>query len=257
MTIDRAAYALEFDESFDSATLDESRWMPEFLPHWTTADRAAARFDIADSQLRLRIDEDQPDWAPEYDGTLRVSNLQTGTRSGAVGGADGQHRFRPGLVVRSAHPERRLYLPRYGLIEARAKALADPTSMVALWLIGFEDEPADSGEICLFEIFGNEVDPGRALVGMGVHPHHDPRIQDDFRKIPLDGNATDFHTYSVEWMPGRLTFSIDDATVLELDQAPDYPLQLMLGIFELDVPRAGTYPKEFFVDFVRGYRRTA
>ena len=41
--------------------------------------------------------------------------------------------------------------------------------MVALWMIGFEDEPERSGEICIVEIFGRDVAAGPRAVGMGIH----------------------------------------------------------------------------------------
>ncbi len=36
----------------------------------------------------------------------------------------------------------------------------------------------------------------------------------------------------MDWRPGSLVFSVDGAVVRELAQAPDYPVQLMLGVFE-------------------------
>lgn len=44
--LDRSAYALEFDERFDDGLLD--RWVPHYLPHWTTPDRSAARYELGD-----------------------------------------------------------------------------------------------------------------------------------------------------------------------------------------------------------------
>ena len=61
-------------------------WMPHYLPHWTTPDRSAARYDTSQQGLRVRIDADQLDWRPE-DRPLRVSNIQTGNYSGPVGQA--------------------------------------------------------------------------------------------------------------------------------------------------------------------------
>jgi len=96
--LDRDAYVLELDERFTSKRLDASRWVPHYLPHWTTPERSAARFDMGNGLLRLRIDLDQPEWR-EADGGMRVSNLQTGTWSGPLGSARGQHRPRqPGRV---------------------------------------------------------------------------------------------------------------------------------------------------------------
>ena len=51
-------------------------------------------------------------------------------------------------------------------------------------MIGYEDEPDRSAEICVFEIFGRDVRRDGAAVGMGVHPFGDPRITDDFRAAP-------------------------------------------------------------------------
>ena len=51
-------------------------------------------------------------------------------------------------------------------------------------MVGIEDEPQRSAEVCVFEVFGDalEVRDGRptAAVGMGVHPFRDPAIADDF-----------------------------------------------------------------------------
>ena len=80
------------------------------------------------------------------------------------------------VVVREEQPAERLHTPRYGIIETRLRASADPRCMIALWMIGYEDRPERSGEICVFEIFGRDVASGRAGVGMGVHPHHDVPI---------------------------------------------------------------------------------
>jgi hypothetical protein len=45
---------------------------------------------------------------------------------------------------------------------------------------GYEEEPHRSAEICVCEIFGRDVTPDRASVGMGVHPFGDPLIVDEF-----------------------------------------------------------------------------
>jgi hypothetical protein len=57
--------------------------------------------------------------------------------------------------------------------------------MVALWMIGFEDRPERSAEICICEIFGAEAAPDRASVGVGIHPFGDPAIVDDFEKVAV------------------------------------------------------------------------
>ena len=245
MILDRSPFELEFDGS------TPENWLPFYLPQWSSRERTATR--VSFNPLELRIDEDQLPWAPEYDGGLRVSNLQTGVRSGPVGSDSGQHPFREGLIVREHQPEQRIYTPHFGLIEARVSAVADPNCMVALWMIGFEDAPNRSGEICIFEIFGNEVQAGSAaIVGLGVHPFRDPSLEDDFARIPLIADVRQPHTYSAVWHPGGVEFYIDDTRVFETSQSPDYPMQLMLNIYEGEP--GGAYPKRFPIEFVRGYR---
>jgi Glycosyl hydrolases family 16 len=252
-------YELEFEDTFAGDALDERRWIPHYLPHWSTWERSAARYEVGGGRLRLLIEANQEPWCPELDGPLRVSSLQTGVFSGPVGSAAGQHRFNPAAVVRQGGLDRRLYTPRYGRMELRAKATDDPRCMVALWLIGVEDEPARSAEICVCEIFGRDVLPDRATVGVGVHPFGDPAIVDDFSRVTVPIDAREFHVYAAEWTPDRVRFLVNGAVVEAVDQSPAYPMQLMLSIYELadegDGPRAERdYPKELVVDNVRGYR---
>ena len=249
---------LEFEDTFDGPELDRARWLPWYLPQWSSRERAAARYEVGGGRLRLLVTADQEPWCPELDGEVRVSSLQTGVFSGPAGSTVGQHRFHPDAVVREEQPAERLYTPRYGRIELRARFSDDPATMAALWLIGFEDEPKRSAEICVCEIFGRDVRPGRAAVGMGVHPFGDPRIRDEFSRVEVPVDVREPHAYAARWTPGRVEFSVDGERMKTVEQAPDYPMQLMLGLYEFPEPgaerRPAAYPKEFAVESVRGYR---
>jgi hypothetical protein len=246
---------LEFEDTFEDRVLSQERWLPYYLPHWSSRERSAARYRIADGVLRLRIEADQQPWCPELDGDMRVSSIQTGAYAGPVGTTIGQHRFSPEARVREAQPNVRLYTPRYGRIELRATASDDPSVMAALWMIGYEDEPERSAEICVCEIFGRDVGPDEAKVGMGLHPFGDPHIVDDFTRLTLPIDAREFHVYAANWTPSGVEFSVDGERVKSVAQAPDYPMQLMLSIYEFPHPEAmRPYPKEFVVDYVRGFR---
>lgn len=258
-SLDRARYALEVEDTFDRATLDPRLWMPFYLPHWSSRKASAARYEVGGGALRLRIETEQQPWAPDLDGYLRVSSLQTGAFSGPVGSSAGQLQFRQGLLVREAQTSVALYTPRYGLFEMRARAIDDPANMVALWMIGFEDAPERSAEICIAEIFGRDVGPDRARVGMGVHPWADPSIADEFaaESIPID--ARDAHWYAAEWTPDHVAFYVDERLVKVVHQSPSYPMQFMLNIYEFaDGPEPPSppdrYPKEFVVECFRGHR---
>lgn len=256
-------YELEFAEDFAGGGLARDRWVPAHLPHWSSRRQGAARYVLRDGRLVLQITEDQEPWCPEFDGGTRVSSLQTGVYAGPPGSTVGQHRFNPRAVVREPQAETRLYTPQYGFFEVRLKALADPRAMVAFWMIGFEDAPERSGEICICEIFGRDVGPDAARVGMGVHPFGDPALEDDFTAVALQLDAREFHVYAGEWTPTHVAFYVDGTLVKMVDQSPAYPMQLMLGLYEFPDEEAsepleapGRYPKEVEVDYVRGYRRT-
>jgi Glycosyl hydrolases family 16 len=202
---------------------------------------------------------DQQPWCPEWDGDIRVSSLQTALFAGPLGSAVGQHRFHPEALVREAQENVRLYTPQYGRVELRAKAIDDPHAMVALWMIGYGDEPERTGEICICEIFGRDVGVDQAAVGMGLHPFGDPDIVDDFAAVPLPIDAREFHVYAAEWDSEQVAFFVDGELVRTVGQSPAYPMQLMLDIYDFP-PAEGEaptgYPKDFVVDYVRGYRLT-
>jgi hypothetical protein len=89
----------------------------------------------------------------------------------------------------------------------------------------------------------------------------DPRISEEFGAERVAIYAREFHVYAVEWTPEHVAFSIDGEHVKRVGQSPSYPMQLMLGFYEFpeddawDRTITGAYPKEFVVDYVRGYRR--
>ena len=51
-------YDLEFKDKFDDV-LDERRWVPHYLPQWSSRERSAARYEVGGGHLRLLIEADQ------------------------------------------------------------------------------------------------------------------------------------------------------------------------------------------------------
>ncbi|WP_411374126.1 glycoside hydrolase family 16 protein [Arthrobacter sp. MPF02] len=248
-----------FDERFVGPTLTEDIWVDHYLPHWTVPARSRARYDFPGDGIRLRIDADQPAWRTA-DGPMRVSNLQTGTFSGPAGSVLGTHRHRTdGLHVVTPQPTRRLWTPSAGEVEVRVSATADPTCMVGIWLVGFEQSgPDDSGELCIAELFGDKISLGGSTVRVGIKAHHDPRLRNDVRDVPLPIDATQRHSYGVRWSEDGAEFSVDGQVIMTTTQRLDYEQQLMIGLFEF--PRTEhrdrqQYPKAALVHSAVG--RTA
>ncbi len=254
-------FELEFEDTFASDSLDTQKWIPNYLPHWSTWDRAAARYTIADSQLHLEIEKTQPPWCPDLDGNLKVSSIQTALYAGERDTSIGQHQFDPSATVRNGPHDIRLYTPQYGRFEVRCTASGDPRLMVAFWMIGLGDTPRHSGEILICEIFGTDVGANYAAVGLGVRRHQDGTLVDAFEKVRVPIDVHDLHDYAAEWTPEGVEFFIDGASVKVVEQSIAYPMQFMLGIYEFPTipaaphhPHSDQYPKRFTVDSIRGYR---
>ena len=159
-------------------------------------------------------------------------------------------------VVHEAQRPERLYTPRHGVFALRARMPDDPATMAALWMIGYEDRPERSAEICICEVFGRDVDAGGAGVGMGVHPFGDPSIVDDFERVRLQIDVRESHEYAAEWAAGHVAFFVDGRELRRVEQSPGYQMQLMLGIYEFGEQREepGRYPLRFVVEELRAYR---
>lgn len=249
-------YETLVDDRFDSGALDRSVWIPYYLPQWAGRERSLARYRVDDGRLELFVSQDQPRWIEDIEGDLRVSSLQTGCFAGPVGSTIGQHRTHDALTVVEEQPTQRLVTPQFAAIELRARWEPVAGQMVALWMIGFEDEPERSSEICVCEIFGDEAGHDRALVGMGVHPFNDPDLVDAFDKHDAEIDISEWHDYAAIWTADDVTFFIDGHPVEHVAQSPQYPMQLMLNTYDFEPPGPDRPATPFQVDRVRVLERS-
>ncbi|MCA2212654.1 glycoside hydrolase family 16 protein [Jidongwangia harbinensis] len=248
-----------FEEQFTADDLDPAVWVPYYLPHWSSRAQSAATYTVTGGELRLSIPPSQGLWAEGIHPTpLRVSCVQTANFSGPVGSTIGGQPFLPDQVVREEQPTFWGYTPRYGHIEARMRGVVSPRSMVAFWMSGIEDRPHRSGEICVMEVFGDAVRDGSVDVGIGLHRFRDPALTEEWSTVPLDLDIAEFHTYGVDWRPGSLEFTVDGTVVRRIGQAPDYPVQLEIGVFDFpdkaDPDAATVEVPELIVSHVIGRR---
>ena len=243
--------APDIDDDF-SAGFSEQHWIPHYLPHWTTPDRSESRYRLTPEGIELRIEADQLDWRPE-DAPLRVSNLQTGTFSGPVGSVRGTHRHRDnGLFVRTETPKRLLFAPSRGRVDITVTASRHAGCMLAAWLVGTEHlSPADSGEICIFEIDADAIGT-TTTARSGIKAHHDRRLSTDMAEVTVALDASRPHTWTAIWGDGETTIGCEGFVVRRMPQAPDYPLFLMIDLFEIGAP-SGPYPKSATVHRVRAW----
>jgi hypothetical protein len=223
-----------FRDEFDADNLDLTVWDPHYLPHWGTLAATAAHYDLTDGCLRLSIPVDHPLWCPDQHETpLRTSGIASGAHSGPVGSSIGGQPFLEGQTVREEQPRLEGWLPRRGEVAVRCRMEISHRSMAAVWLSGFEETPEQSGEICLVEVFGKDLEPGRsAEVGMGIKKLHDPELVQDFAapRVPID--VAGWHEYAVRWDDDEAVFSVDGERVRTCRNPPTYPLQVMVAVFD-------------------------
>jgi hypothetical protein len=249
---------MDFAEEFDGPALDTDVWVPHYLPQWSSRAESAATYAVEGSELRLTIPPQQGLWcAGVHEPPLRVSGIQSGVFSGAVGSTFGQQPFRDGLTVSEEQPAQWGWTPELGRIEIRARMDLSPRSMASVWMVGLEDRPERCGEICVFEVFGKAVGEGTAAVGAGIKAFRDPNLTQEFSAPTLSLDVTEPHSYGCDWRPGEVDFTIDGEVVRTVRQAPDYPMQMEIAVFDFP-EKAGAAPENhtplLAIDWVRHAR---
>jgi beta-glucanase (GH16 family) len=136
----------------------------------------------------------------------------------------------------------------------RARMVISPRSMAAWWMVGLEDRPERCAEICVVEVFGSAVEPGRsAEVGMGLKEFRDPNVKRDFAAPRLPIDVAEFHDYAVDWTAERAEFFVDGEPIRTCLRPPAYPMQMMVAVFDFpDRSGADAQPvPQLIVDHLR------
>jgi len=258
---EKEGYRLVFEDDFNNPKLNLKNWIPYYLPQWSSREKSKPNYEIKNGNLILKITENQQPWCPEFNGNVKCSSIQTGIFAGKLGSNIGQHKFfNPDkCVVREEQQNSHTFLPQYGFFEIRAKSLNTSSNVVSLWMIGYEDQPDRSAELCVFEVKGWNVEKNKAKIGFGIHKFNDPTLKEAFYEEDFEIDVTQFHTYAAEWTPEKVVFYIDGKATKTIGQAPQYPMQFMLGVYEIpDLLKKEVqekYPKKFVVEYVRAYQK--
>lgn len=259
--VDKPGYRLIFQDEFDGETLDDSRWVPQYLSSWAQKPELAEPTYIMENGLmRLQIFAETQPWCPEYDGETVVSGFTTGDRN-ALHNWNGTNAVRNPVEMQATH------LNQYGYYEIRAKGQSGSARHAAWWLLGFEDVPDESAEIGIFEILGNNSHK----VPVNFHAWNDPDAPDgggfSYTNRQMDFHE-EFHIYGFNWIegggqgeaPDKMEFYVDGVKTGERNVNIDYPV---LQLFSLYEKRAGgwtgiwlpkPYPNTFDIDYVRVYK---
>lgn len=252
---EKPGWTLVFQEEFNDAVLNPSKFSDSYMPHWTSQEQSLAHYDVTNGILSLRIDKDTqgPWWA--FDDVQKISSIQTGMR-------DGLHNFWDTCTITDHHRAVRNFETRYGYFELRARVPDDSGLHSAWWMIGTEAKSDETAEVDIFEICGPDINTDQSRVRVSVHPWNDAGLSEQsLDYYPACDVSQDFHVYGFEWQPEGMKFYFDGNLVKETSQSPDYKMITFLGIYENDSPLwSGTpdynsdYPKRFEIDYFRVYK---
>lgn len=239
--LDKPGWSLVFHEEFEGPVLNPSTFSPYGISHWKPKEEALADYEFKDSCIVLRLsDENQ-----------HISAITTGMR-------DGMHRYSDQLRI--DHHDRAVMnlVTQYGYFELRAKVAKGSGLNSAWWMIGFENEKEQNAEVDIFELLGKDTH----LLNTTLHALRDSKLE--YAHIPYQTAvdlSEDFHTYGLEWDETGMKFYLDHELYWQINQSPNYPMATLLQINdgnggwigELD--ESVPYPKEFYIDYFRVYKR--
>jgi beta-glucanase (GH16 family) len=157
---------------------------------------------------------------------------------------------------------------RFGRVEARIKSPSGPGIWPAFWMLGTDIDKvgwAGCGEVDLFELKGRypSVNHG-SLHGEGYEGAH--CLTETYTAPAGVSLADDFHTYAVEWEPGKVRFFVDDVHYSTKTPADipgkkwvfdhDFFIVLNLAVggnFGGEPDATTVFPQKMIVDYVRVY----
>ncbi|GAA4832183.1 glycoside hydrolase family 16 protein [Kitasatospora terrestris] len=252
----KSGYTLDFDEEFDGTTLNSAKWLDSYLPHWTsTPANAKARYTVANGVLTERLDADTPAWNAQYDGTVKISSIQSYEK-------DWWHRFNSSMPNDHHEPDFNGYSTKYGYFEIRAKnSDVGGGGHQAMWLVGTDDTTSANAnsEIDMIETFFSKPNNWR----IAAYGWSDPNFLSSWylsdAAVPSGSPTTEYHVYGMDWTPTQLNFYYDNQLYKTINDAPNSPMGMILGLYT----DAGsgvhndTWPKTWNVDYIRVFKNNA
>jgi beta-glucanase (GH16 family) len=157
----------------------------------------------------------------------------------------------------------------YGKFECRLKLPSGQGIWPAFWLLGDNFPTAgwpQCGEIDIMEFIGRDPHVNYATAhGPGYSGDHGIQGKFDFRRLPKSPDG--FHTFTLEWLPGRMTWFVDGRKYHEMTPSSirpkrwvfNHPFFIIVnmavgGGFAGYPDKTSNYPQRFVVDYVRCYQ---
>lgn len=239
-------YNLVFSEDFNGYSLDGSKWNTQYRwgPDW-----------IINSESQYYVDTlNQPDFGHspfEFNGE-HLTITATRTPDWLRGSARQQEYLSGALTTHNK------FNMRYGYVEMRAKLPKGRGLWPAFWLLHSQDHDRRP-EIDVVEMLGHQTD--RVYHTYHYYENNSLRSTPSFEAYGPDYSA-DFHTYAVQWEPGRIIWYIDGVERNRFENGnvswEDMYLlvNLAVGGWWAGQPDGSTpLPARFSIDYIRAYQK--
>ncbi len=128
----------------------------------------------------------------------------------------------------------------YGYIEMKARLPYEHGAWPSFWMLDFEDTGEWGSEIDILEIFANETSLSSAIHKWGHNSDIHTSKGVGSYKFASNEEATDWHTYGLEWTPEYLKFYVDGNCygTVYIDEQSDY---------DNSIPGMGAYHNNHYI----------
>jgi beta-glucanase (GH16 family) len=233
-------WELAFSDDFDDSSFDTTKWSSKYP---RSGDMSSSNWDNGEAQWYRRQNISQ------HDGSLRL----TAKREDTTGPETGRtFRYTSGLI--HSKPS---FNFRYGYMEARMWLPKGSGFWPAFWTW-----PTSEGwppEIDAMEFYGDR--PGEVRLTYHGRRGAASASHGDGTKISSPDWTTGWHTFAVNWEPGRLTWYVDGVAQKIVDQSPSEKMYLIANLAIANGERAPApepdtpLPSALKVDYIRVWER--
>lgn len=238
-------YQLVFNDEFRDSSLNRSKWTSRYRwgPSWTINNEQQYYVDILNN----------PDFGHSpfsFDGEYMTISASK-TPSNLKGWANNKNYLSGALTTYGK------FKMRYGYVEMRARLPKGKGLWPAFWLL-HNQENGRRPEIDVVEMLGDKTD----LVYQTYHYYQNNRTLRSTPSYKVWGGdfSANFHTYGMQWEPGRITWYVDGQATNSYRNssvaAEDMYLLLNLavgGSWPGNPDGSTRFPATYTIDYIRAY----
>lgn len=229
-------YTLQWDDEFNGTQLDTSKWDAVNSQGSDAQQSCCLSYSYSSliSPRQLQI----------HDGMLTITTERN---------SSGGQAYRTGAITTETLNDAPTFTFTYGRIDIRAQLPTGRGVWPAMWLLTGPATASASYEIDMMEMLGQDSHTLYEVVHHGDGREYCSSTGPDY--------SQGFHVFSLDWEPGKLTWSVDGQTVCTATKyVPSQSMYLIIntalssGSWGEAVNGSTPLPQTFDIDYVRIYK---